>query len=68
MAYKYKKLRGIIVERYGSQSEFSKVIGVSKQSVSKKINGKTEFSQTDIRKWSEPLDIAFDDYGKYFFT
>ena len=68
MHYKYDRLRGRIVEKYGSQEEFAKVIGISSNSMSKKMNGKTGFSQKDIVKWSELLNISKSEYSEYFFT
>ena len=68
MPYKYRKLRGKIVEKYGSQEKFSEVLGISKNSLSLKLNGKTGFSQADIIKWSGLLDIDVPEYGEYFFT
>ena len=68
MNYKYDRLRGRIVEKYGSQEEFAKVIGISSNSMSKKMNGKTGFSQKDIVKWSELLDINKSEYSEYFFA
>lgn len=68
MTYKYRKLRGKIVEKYGSQEKFSEVLGISKNSLSLKLNGKTGFSQADIIKWSGLLDIDVSEYGEYFFT
>lgn len=66
--YKYDRLRGRIVEKYGSQEEFAKVIGISSTSMSKKMKGKTGFSQKDIVKWSELLGISKPEYSEYFFT
>lgn len=68
MPYKYRKLRGRIVEKYGSQEKFSEVLGLSKNSLSLKLNGKTGFSQTDMIKWSQLLDIDISEYGEYFFN
>lgn len=68
MQYTYNKLRGRIVERYGNQEKFSSKIGISKVSVSKKLNGVTGFSQTDIEAWADALGIAKDEYPEYFFT
>lgn len=68
MAYTYKKLRGRIVEIYGTQNKFAEKIGISKNSVSKKMNCKSEFSQADIAQWSLFLNIHKDEYGEYFFT
>lgn len=68
MPYKYNKLRGRIVEKYGSQEKFSEEIGISRVSISKKLNGNTGFSQSDIEKWSSMLGIDSGDYAEYFFT
>lgn len=48
MSYTYNKLRGRIIEMYGTQGKFAEKLGISKNSVSKKMNCQTEFSQADI--------------------
>ena len=48
MAFDYNKLRGRIVEKYGSQTEFAKAMDWSGRTLSKKINGKIPWKQTDI--------------------
>ena len=68
MAYSYNKLKGRIVERYGTQGNLAKKIAISKHSMSKKLTGKTEFSQSDIEQWAELLEIERKDYGEFFFT
>lgn len=68
MGYKYDKLRGRIVEMYGSQAQFSKRLGTSKNTLSKKMSGKSGFSQTDIVKWCDLLAIPADEIGAYFFA
>lgn len=67
MGYSYDKLRGKIIEKYGSQEKFAEVIGISTNSLSKKMTGKTGFSQRDIVTWSTILDISKSDYSEYFF-
>mgnify|MGYP002803101865 FL=1 len=67
MAYTYKRLRGRIVEKYGSQEKFARKIGISRVSVSKKLNGVKVFSQNDIEDWALALDIKSPDYPSYFF-
>ena len=62
------KLRGRIVEKYGSQARFAARIGKSEQTVTAKLNGKAGLSQDDIVEWSNALDIAANDVGEYFFT
>lgn len=66
--YEYKKLRGRIIEKFGTQERFSKEIGISETSLSKKMKCKTGISQADICLWSKLLDISPEEYGVYFFT
>lgn len=64
----YSKLKGRIVEMYGSQSKFADAIGISKVALSRKLNCMTGFSQKDIEEWAKALEINKEDYGAYFFT
>lgn len=66
--YEYRKLIGRIVEKYGTRKEFAKVLGISENSMSLKLNGKTGFSREDIVRWGELLDIDVNEFGAYFFT
>lgn len=68
MLYTYNKLKGRIIELYGTQGNFAKRVGISKNSMSKKLTGKTEFSQKDIIQWSVLLNLNKNEYGEYFFT
>ena len=66
--YEYRKLIGRIVEKYGTRKEFAKVLGISENTMSLKLNGKTGFSREDMVRWGELLDIEVNDFGAYFFT
>lgn len=66
MPYKYNKLRGRIIEKYGTMATFADVLGLSLVSVSKKMNGRTQFSQNDIVKWADLLEIESSEYPAYF--
>ena len=66
--YKYKKLRGRIIEKFDTQEKFAKAIGISENSLSKKMQCKTGISQADIKLWASLLDISIEEYGEYFFT
>lgn len=68
MPYRYQKLRGRIVEKYGTNKAFAEKLGLSENSLSKKLKGKTGISQRDIRVWSELLDIDPAEYALYFFA
>lgn len=68
MAFNYDKLRGKIVEKYGAQYRFAKALGVSERTLSLKLNNKIFFSQDEITKISELLNIESCEIQVYFFT
>lgn len=68
MAFNYDKLRGKIIEKFGTQGRFAKAIGVSERTLSLKLNNKIFFSQDEIAKISEVLGITFDKIQEYFFS
>lgn len=68
MIFSYNRLRGKIVEVFGSQKKFSEEIKLSEQSVTAKLNGRSDFSQSDIVRWSNALHIELDEIGSYFFN
>lgn len=65
--FDYSKLRGRIIEKFGTCRKFASSIGTSEHSVSFKLTGRSMFSQHDIIKWSESLDIGQEDIPAYFF-
>lgn len=66
--YDYSKLRGRIVEKFGTISAFTKALGSSTVTVSVKLNNKSGFSRSDIEHWSELLEIPSAEIGLYFFV
>lgn len=64
----HSKLRGLIREKYGTQEAFAKAMGISDCSVSKKLNGHTEWDVSEIRLACELLGIRSEDIPLYFFT
>lgn len=66
--YDYRKLRGRIKEKFGTQSIFAKEIGLSDVSVSNKLNNNVDWGQEEIEKAMLALDIAYDDIHTYFFS
>lgn len=67
MAFDYSKLRGRIIEKYGSQSSFARAMGWSERTLSLKINNLRAWTQKDIMKAAELLDIPEDEIQDYFF-
>ena len=68
MARSYNKLRGRIIEKFGNQGAFAEAMGISRQWVSMKLNNKSEFSQSEILKWCDVLEISEREIVDYFFA
>ena len=66
--FDYAKLRGRIREIFNRESDFADNMGVSKATMSAKLNGRIEFSQKEIYKAMELLNIDACEIDKYFFT
>lgn len=65
--YNYDKLMGRIIERCGTQSNFSKMMCLSERTISLKLSGKIEFKQGEIDKACEILKIKKEEIVEYFF-
>lgn len=68
MAFDYSKLRGRIKEKYNTQDLFAEKLGIARTSLSLRLNGKVEFSQEEIIKSCNLLDIIPEEIPLYFFT
>lgn len=66
--YDYSKLKGRIKERFLTQSEFAKKLGISDASLSYKLNNKTVFDQDQIQDSIEIFDLTAQETMDYFFT
>ena len=67
MGFNYSKLRGRIIEKYGSQRLFAQKINISNETLSRKLTGKSYFKQDEIWKISELLGIKTEQFDSYFF-
>lgn len=67
MAFDYSKLSGKIREKFGTQAEFAKAMGLSERTISLKMNGKVFFKQPEIAKACRLLKIEECDVPEYFF-
>ena len=63
--FNYSKLRGRIIEKYGTLSNFADKLGVSLVTLSNKMNNVSAFSQDEIYACCLLLDIQ--DNSSYFF-
>lgn len=68
MAYRYDKLIGRIIEKFGNRRAFAKAMHMSAESLSKKLNNKRCFDQREITLACQLLEIAEADVSVYFFT
>lgn len=66
--YNLNKLNGRIVEFCGTKQEFAKRMGTSKATISKKLSNQIPFTQYEISKACEILQILPAEIGLYFFT
>lgn len=66
--FDYSKLRGLIVEKYGSQSALAAEIPISENQLSAYMTGNRRFTTRLIDRISVLLDIEPADIGIYFFT
>lgn len=66
--YETAKLRGRIIEMFGSQGNFAKAVKRSEAFISGVLKGKNYLDQRDIDLWSELLEIPKSELGAYFFT
>lgn len=67
MPYDYSKLRGRIVEKFGSNGAFAKAFPMSERTLSKKMNGKVGWAQKQMKRACELLDIEEQELPVYFF-
>ncbi len=65
--YTYRKLRGRIIEKYGTLSNFAEISGMSLTWLSAKLNNRSGLSQQNMDLWAKLLDIELVEYGEYFF-
>ena len=68
MAFDISKLRGRIVEKYGSCDKFATAMGHSKVWLSSRLNNVVPWRASEIREAAALLGIAPDEIHAYFLT
>ena len=68
MNFCYNKLKGRIKEVCDTNMRFAELMGISMSTISAKLNNKSEFSQPEILKAVEVLNLERSDIPQYFFT
>jgi hypothetical protein len=66
--FDYSKLRGRIIEKFGTLKAFARAMKMSSASLTNKLTGLTYFSQADIVKSVDLLEIEPGAVSLYFFA
>ena len=66
--FSYSKLKGRIIEKCGTQRAFAELLGISECTLTSKLQGHTFFSQPEIYRAIQILDIKPSEVTLYFFT
>lgn len=64
----YDKLRGALAERHVTRDAVADALGVSRQSATYKLTGKTKMTVYDAKKISDLLEFSVDDRDTIFFA
>ena len=64
--FDYALLRKKIQEKYGTIKNFSEAIGICTMSLWRKLNGKTDFTMSEVSLISELLGIETSEIPMYF--
>ena len=68
MTYNYSKLRGRIIEMFGTQSSFASALGLSETTLTHKLHSRKDWKQTEILRACELLEIPVAEVVSYFFA
>ena len=66
--FDYSKLKGLIIECYGSQKCFAEAMEISESYLSGLLHNKIDWSQSLVVSAMKLLDISRKDIGTYFFA
>ena len=64
----YNFLRGKVVEKLGSLTNYAKALGITKTALSLKMTSQNDFTTQQIRKSIEILELSPEEVFKCFFS
>lgn len=67
MNYDYRKLKGKIKEKFGTQEAFAKAIGMGLSTINLKLNNNAEWSQEEMKATMIALNEPITNIPAYFF-
>lgn len=68
MDYEYSKLDGRITERFGTRKAFAEAVMISEHTISDKMTGKIGWTQEQINRVCDVLEIPHSEIPSYFFS
>ena len=66
--FDYSKLKGRITEKCGTQKAFAELLGITEGTLTSKLLGYTYFTQDEIFRSLDILDIEHNKVTLYFFN
>ena len=67
-AFDHSKLRGRIIEKFGTLKAFYEKLPITSDMAFRKFSGRSGLSRIDILEWCELLDISISEIPAYFFV
>ena len=67
MSFNYDKLKGRIIEKFGTQYKFAEAMEWSERTLCLKLSSSRSWKQADICKAISLLDLKEEDIPTYFF-
>lgn len=64
----YRKLRARIMELFGTQGDFADAMDMGRITLNTKLNGKSDWTASEIVKACELLEIELSEAWLYFFN
>lgn len=70
MAFDFSKLRGRIVEKFGTCAAFAEAVGLPRSALSDRLHNRVMIDSDEIIQWSRPeiLDIPAEEIHNFFLT
>ena len=57
-----RKFKGWLVEHKSKQSDLAELLGITQENVNAKLNGRQEFTLSQVKKICETYSISADDF------
>ena len=67
-AFDFSRLRGKIIECYGTRQSFAEAIDITPTTIGNKLDGGGTWTQDEIIKICDLLSIPYKDIPSYFFV